>query len=530
MTEFNELRKIKKKYGENFMKLCRELFPTILEEEGLLYKILTSSFSDNSRTLYSDIVNNNLEDVFKGYVYSKIDVKKDEPTGITETDERTPYEIFKEIGYDLTECTTEEQIQRFKKYYAKGEELCTFKGDRLNRCVVFWAVKKDAEDIKREDFDKPRREDEYGTSVMSIQFEKQGLCTVSIKNRYNHFVNNPDATYGNNLDRIAPGLEQSFERLLKERGLSFDNSNIESFKIPGYVVANDGKYYKYNQEINGVYYCPGNIVIEGGEVKKIENPESYILMDYFMLDLKNKRIYTYDNTVEDSFVDGFQNIEKIEIRKNPETKNKTRIITILVKDQDEPIIIEINNDNQIIRYENSVLEQCGNNFLKYNTAMSKLILPKLTECGDDFLRDNNKDNGDELMLNCNSDGLTELYLPSLKKCGNNFLKSNTELAKLVLPKLEQCGDNFLLWNAVLRKLELPMLKQCGDNFLLYNTKISDLYVPKLEKYGNGFLKYNKNKIHSSDIARLDKDNEITTSEINYAGRIIESCVKREEQK
>ena len=261
MTEFNELRKIKKKYGENFMKLCRELFPTILEEEGLLYKILTSSFSDNSRTLYSHIVNNNLEDVFKGYVYSKIDVKKDEPTGITETDERTPYEIFKEIGYDLTECTTEEQIQRFKKYYAKGEELCTFKGDRLNRCVVFWAVKKDAEDIKREDFDKPRREDEYGTSVMSIQFEKQGLCTVSIKNRYNHFVNNPDATYGNNLDRIAPGLEQSFERLLKERGLSFDNSNIESFKIPGYVVANDGKYYKYNQEINGVYYCPGNIVI-----------------------------------------------------------------------------------------------------------------------------------------------------------------------------------------------------------------------------------------------------------------------------
>ena len=40
-----ELNKIKKRYMEKgFAKLCRELFPTILEQEGALYSILTSKF------------------------------------------------------------------------------------------------------------------------------------------------------------------------------------------------------------------------------------------------------------------------------------------------------------------------------------------------------------------------------------------------------------------------------------------------------------------------------------------------------
>ena len=98
-------------------------------------------------------------------------------------------------------------------------------------CRIF-AVKKNAEEIKREDFESPKREDEYGTSVMSIQFSKKGRCTVSIKNRYNHTVNNPDATYGNDLDRITFGLKQSFADLLLERGMQLDENNVEEFEIP----------------------------------------------------------------------------------------------------------------------------------------------------------------------------------------------------------------------------------------------------------------------------------------------------------
>lgn len=32
----SDLKILKKKYGENFSKLCRNLFPSILEEEGTL--------------------------------------------------------------------------------------------------------------------------------------------------------------------------------------------------------------------------------------------------------------------------------------------------------------------------------------------------------------------------------------------------------------------------------------------------------------------------------------------------------------
>ena len=43
----NELKKIKKTYGENNMKLWRNLFPTLLEQEGRLYEILATSYSTN---------------------------------------------------------------------------------------------------------------------------------------------------------------------------------------------------------------------------------------------------------------------------------------------------------------------------------------------------------------------------------------------------------------------------------------------------------------------------------------------------
>ena len=258
MTRDEELRKIKKVYGEKFMQMCRALFPTILEEEGRLFEILSSSFSNNSKTLYEDIKNRKLEYAFKKFVNTKFGVLE-ETEVVTD---KSPYELLEEAGYDLYECKNEEEIQSFKKYYAKGEALCTFNGGRLNSCVVFFAVKKDVEDIKREDFEEPEREDQYGTSVMGIQFNREGLCTVSIKNRYNHTVINPDATHGNNLENIIPGLTQSFKTLLQERGLELDISNCEQFTIPGYVVANDGKYYKYNIELGGTYYCPGNIVIK----------------------------------------------------------------------------------------------------------------------------------------------------------------------------------------------------------------------------------------------------------------------------
>ena len=245
----DDLKIIKNKFGENMSNLCKELFPTILENPGLLSNIMLSHFYPN-HFLFNDILANNLLNDFKDYIYSFI-ISKDE---ININEKRTPFEILKEKGYTLYECHTESDIQKFKKYFNKREELCTFRDNRLEKCYVFFAIKDNALELNRNDFINPQRQDEYGTSVISIQFTKDDSQTLSIKNRYNHSVTNPDSTFSNNLDNIAIGLTSAFYNTygLKQNIIS------NNFEIDNYVYANDEKYYKYNYEINNVYYCPNN--------------------------------------------------------------------------------------------------------------------------------------------------------------------------------------------------------------------------------------------------------------------------------
>ena len=553
MSNSKELNRIKKLYGEKFMHLCRSIFPTLLEQEGLLTEVLKSTFATNSRTLYDDIVNYYLEEEFKNYIYSKVDVEKEKSEIIGE---KTPYQLLDENGYNLYECNSEEEIQSFKKYYKSGEELCTFRGNRLNRCVVFFAVKKDAEEIKREDFNKPKREDEYGTSVMSIQFTKSQNSTVSIKNRYNHTVNNPDATYGNDLNKIAPGLTQSFKKLLSERGLTLNSSNIEAFSIPGYVVADDGKYYKYNMEINGNYYCPGNVIIDHGNVIKLE-PEKQELIDYFILDKENKTLSLYDISLgRDSFIDGFKNIDSIEMANNNNSEQKTKTITIKEKSSDKPITIEINKEsNSIIGYTNENLTNLGDNFLGYNEKLSKLVAPNVTsikygvlqnnkglekfeapnlkEIGDCFLRYNVQLSNIEVpnvtyigngVLENNKE-IEKFEASNVKKIGDDFLKYNEKLREFKVPNVTCIGNEVLENNKSLKKIDAPNAEWIGFYFLTNNTKLSEFNVPNLTKESKERLEYlfsvvkenskggKTPNIDSTDIAKLDKENKITTSEI-----------------
>lgn len=479
-----DLKIIKKKYGERMMKLCRELFPTILEKEGLLSQLMLDHF-EPSHTLYDDIVLNELEDEFKNYIYSLINVEKKEKI-VT----KSPKELLEKVGYDLYECHTEEEIQSFKKYYQKDEELCTFNGNRLERCYVFFAVKKDVDEIKREEFKTPKRQDKYGTSVISIQFTKDETHTLSIKNRYNHTVNNPDATFSNNLDNIVDGLTESFAS--KYGMIQADLSG--EFEIPNYVKANNGKYYKYNYEINNIYYCTNNVIIDNFEAKKLEHNK--LLLDYFILDLQDKRITLYDDGIEDSFIDGLQDVKQIQIMKENEDKK------IIIKTNQEDIIIKINERNEIIEYQNNNINRIENNFLQYNKSLNQINLLNVEKIGDYFLDDNeelikiNLPNVEEIGDGFLDDDklLKQIELPQVIEIGDNFLNYNESVIEISLPKVTKIGNHFLFSNELLSDINLPVIRKIGVNFLYHNRLLRKINLPIVKIIGKNFLYYNKSLI------------------------------------
>ncbi len=458
-----DLKIIKKKYGEKMAHFCRDYFSTILETEGLLLKLLLDNF-EPSHDLYDDIIKQLREIEFKNYIYNLVNVEDNNKERVI----KTPKELLEDAGYDLYECKSEEDIQKFKKYYASGEELCTFNGGRLDRCYVFFAVKKNVSDIKRTNYPNPQRQDEYGTSVISIQFTKDKSHTLSIKNRYNHHVNNPDSTFSNNLDNITPGLTKSFGEYY---GL-VQQHVTNGFELRGYVKANDGKYYKYNQEINNIYYCPNNIIIDNFEVKRYDK-EKYLIFDYFILDLVKKEIRLYDKNIKDSFPSTIINIQKIEIVKK-EMNEKEIKITL----QDNNNVIITLKDNKMLKLEYPDLEQIEDDFLIYNRHLKVLKMASLQKIGNYFLDNNGI--------------LEELELPNLQETGYCFLSHNMSLRELNLPLLEYVGGDFLAYNSSLEELSLPKLRKAGDCFLLGNEKIRKLDLPSLEIVGSYFLSNNLN--------------------------------------
>lgn len=503
-----DLKVIKKKFGENMMKLSRELFPTLLEEKDLLSGIFLDNFNP-SKTLYDDIKKDHLEKEFKMFIYGFLN--KDE---VIENSKKTPKELFEEEGYDFYECKTEEDIQKFKKYYARGEELCTFRGRRLDKCYVFFVVKKNVDEIKREKFKKPIREDDYGTSVMSIQFTKDEAHTLSIKNRYNHALleGNPDATYRNNLENIAPGLTKSFENTY---GLKQFNPNT-NFEIKNYVRGKDGKFYKYNYEINNIYYCADNIIIDNFEVKKLPK-ERYIVMDYFILDMKDKKITLYDESINDSFVSSIKNIKKIDILK--EDSNKIVVIigeegNMIIKLDPNDRIIEVDNetlksvsDNYFSKskyidklYLNNVVE-VGDNFLNKNKSLSKISMDNVKIIGKNFLEYNNSIEeisflnvekiGNGFMFQNNNPKFKKIYMPKVEIIGNSFMFRNNSIMEVFMPNVKNIGNNFFESNSIIRILEIPLAEKIGDSFLENNELISELYLLSAINIGSNFLKQNQ---------------------------------------
>ena len=194
-----------------------------------------------------------------------------------------PIALLDRAGYNAFVVDTLEKQNSIQKYYAPGEALCTFADPyRFENYYIIHAVRKDVDSIRREDFPNPMREDRYGTSVISIQVLKTGGF-ISIKNRYNHTVANPDNTLGSNPDNIIFGLSDSIRHHF---GVDFSSQAVP---VPeGYRMA-QGRLVKYDYELNDVYSSE-NCYIRTGKLYEIDKNSEIMLGHGYLLNLREKRV------------------------------------------------------------------------------------------------------------------------------------------------------------------------------------------------------------------------------------------------
>lgn len=467
-----DLKYIKKKYGEKMMHYCRECFPTILNVPGKLVEILNTHFYCVKDSLYNDIKENHKESEFNDFVYGNAGLKNE--YDIRDVS-KTPKELLDDAGYDLFECKTVEEVNSFKKYFILGEQLCTFldPASRLENKYVFFAVKKNILDIKREDFLIPDRQDEYGTSVISIQFTRDKNNHLSIKNRYNEVVNNPDSTFDNNLDNIISGLTMSFYKAYGIREIYDENSE---FQMEHYISIG-GEYYKYNYKLNDIYYCTNNIIALNGKVIKYD-PEKYIIMDYFIIDLVNKKVDVFDNKLRDSFSEVIGKIKNIEIVRGEKDKK-----VYITNEEDNIFELTLSFDNKLIGIKNNLIDKLPNRFLISGQYLKNMEFSNVREIGND-------------VLYANTD-LEHFNLSKAEVIGNYFLANNIKLTNIDLNKTIMIGDDFLKRNIIVESINFDSLQRVGNSFMFSNKGLSSIVIPNLSYTGKCFFKSNDKVLFAS---------------------------------
>lgn len=303
------------------MKINKSLKKVCGEE---LAKYLALNFNqDKVLENVKKLFNNNGKDVrnispseysvLKNLLNSLQDETKD-----VEPDTRSATEILKSVGYSLHICPTRESYEKFKKYYREGEVLCKFDdSNRAKNYKLFWLLKDNVEDIKP--LGEPTKNDDYSTSCLSIAITNDGRNVAQIVSRYNHTVNGCDNTFNSNLDNIAEGLTDAFNR---EFGFKL-NKNNNQFEFENFCMMDD-KYIHYTTEINGVKIGDNTLVAD-----KIINYDhnTHYTYGYYIIDLQTKKILWDEKILgkcEDSFITYFnETVKKIEFIKDIDSVNDT---------------------------------------------------------------------------------------------------------------------------------------------------------------------------------------------------------------
>ena len=267
---------------------------------------------------------------------------------------------------------------------------------------------------------------------------------------------------------------------LRKENLTKNGNELKQF-----VKACDGKDYPYNLESRGVYYCPGNLIIDANQDKMIKLPPHQVLAEYFIIDTKENKITVYDREMRDSFLKTVTDIEMI--------KTKDNLIQIIKKDdnirnpKNKSIFIKL-DQGKIISFEDNYTTKCGDLFLAWCRYLKELKMSRLSESGSFFVGYNQT--------------LEKLSLPEFQECGIRFLYSNNAIKELVLPKFKKCGFQFMDSNNCLLKFYAPEFEESGPYFMSANRSLQEFYAPKFKKAGYNFLQDNNGKIKDELAKRI----------------------------
>ncbi len=313
---------------------------------------------------------------------------------------------------DVLCVTSLAEQNMIKPYYRLDEEICTLRSQtRFQEQYMINAVKRNISDIKREKFKDPERDDEYGTSCISIQIPVRG-GNLDIKNRYNHTIykKNPDKTFNANPDAISKGLLSALER---EIPVEFNTSEAV---IPYGHVPFGVRLFKYKDEVHGIYFSDTHY-LRNGVVHSLK--EGWVLNNgLFILpngEILNKN-YSADNSLKDALRAEFRN-KKVEIKTNEAG------VTTLYANGD---IVATIKEGEFVTLCLKEAQQLGHGFMNHAPLLEELRLPNV------------------------------MYIPS------NVLASAPSLKRLDIPRCIYADSDFLKEGST-AQMNAPMIFERGTS-------------------------------------------------------------------
>jgi hypothetical protein len=275
-------KKLKKQNGEKFARTLRNFHNGLLEIPDL-----------------DVIVRHAGRDAEPLLPYLMAVLASNDDTHAPDSQPADPFALLDQAGYVAFYADTLERQNSIVRYFAEGELLCTFNDSaRHEKYHIVHAVKKDADEIKREHFyGREERQDEYGISVISLQMLKTGGF-ISIKNRYNHAVAGCDNTFDSNPDNIVPGLSSALKTYFNVEFSTFRTALPENYVLVGNQI------FKSNWEMNNFYYGE-QAWVQNGQIHRIDLSAGDALFNCHLFDNKTKMFQNIDPNLRDSFADDF---------------------------------------------------------------------------------------------------------------------------------------------------------------------------------------------------------------------------------